>query len=97
VALTGFFCLAANVLPGPARAAHAHGKERAMMSIRQQRISIFVDRSSRQWVVQDPEGTFWVVPAIDEAWEHRQPFVLTDECELESVPSHYKNLLGLPF
>ncbi|MBI3862433.1 MAG: hypothetical protein HY290_11110 [Planctomycetia bacterium] len=68
-----------------------------MTILRKPTVSIYVDRSSQQWIVQDPEGTFWIVPVIEEAWEHRQPFDLTDDCDLEPVPRHYKSLLGLPF
>lgn len=68
-----------------------------MTMIRRPRVSLYVDESSRQWIVRDPEGTFWILPAIDDAWEHRQPYFLTAECELKPVPEHYKYLLGLPF
>ncbi len=60
-------------------------------------MTIYVDKASHQWIVRDPEGDFWTVPATDKAWEHREPFALTDACELEPVPGHYKYLLGLPF
>jgi len=59
--------------------------------------AIFADRSSQQWIVQDPEGRFWIVPSTDNAWDHRQPFHPTEETDLESVPGHYKDMLGLPF
>lgn len=68
-----------------------------MMTLRKQSVSIYVDRSSQQWIVQDPEGNFWSVPVVDQPWDHRQPFDLTDEIELEPVPGHYKYMLGLPF
>jgi hypothetical protein len=68
-----------------------------MTTVRKQVVSIFVDRSSRQWIVLDPEGTFWVVPPIEQGWDHRQPFTPEDESELEPVPRHYKYMLGLPF
>jgi hypothetical protein len=59
--------------------------------------AIFVDRYSQQWIVQDPEGLFWLVPAVEDPWRHRQPFEFTEETQLESIPAHYKHLLGLPF
>ncbi len=59
--------------------------------------AIFADRSSQQWIVQDPEGKFWIVPSSDNAWDHRQPFQPSEETELEPVPGHYKDMLGLPF
>ena len=68
-----------------------------MTTLRKQLVSIFVDRSSRQWIVLDPEGTFWVVPPIEDGWQHRQPFTPEDDGELEPVPRHYKYMLGLPF
>lgn len=68
-----------------------------MITLNKQTVSIYVDRSSQQWIVRDPDGHFWVVPVVDDAWDHRQPFYLTDEIELESVPGHYKYMLGLPF
>ena len=58
---------------------------------------LYVDRSAQQWVVQDPEGAFWMVPCVEDAWIHREPFEFNDEVELEPVPGHYKSLLGLPF
>ena len=67
------------------------------MTFRQQRVTIYVDKPSRQWIVRDPEGNFWMVPSSDEAWEHRQPFTPDEESELEPIPGHYKYMLGLPF
>jgi hypothetical protein len=68
-----------------------------MTLVRKPVISIFVDRSSHQWIVCDPDGAFWVVPPIEQGWDQRQPFTLTDDCELEPVPRHYKYVLDLPF
>jgi len=65
-------------------------------TLRKQVISIFVDRTSRQWIVLDHEGSFWVVPPNEEGWNQRQPFTLTDESELEPVPGHYRYMLGVP-
>jgi len=53
-----------------------------------------VDRASRQWIVLDREGMFWVVPANEEGWSQRQPYTPTDESELEPVPAHYRYMLG---
>lgn len=59
-------------------------------------LALYVDRSSRQWIVLDPEGQFWIVPVNEaNAWNHRQPFYPTDETELEPIPGHYKYMLGL--
>ncbi|MGE5192668.1 MAG: hypothetical protein ACM3U2_09210 [Deltaproteobacteria bacterium] len=68
-----------------------------MTTLRKQRVTIFVDKPSQQWIVCDPEGNFWIVPVIEEAWEHRKPYTPSDESELEPVPGHYKYMLGLPF
>lgn len=60
--------------------------------------AIFVDRAcTEHWVVRDPQGNFWIVPSVDNAWEHRRPFQLTEETDLESIPGHYRFMLGLPF
>ncbi len=59
--------------------------------------AIYVDRSSRQWVVRDPEGNFWSLPSHEDPWGHRRPLELSDAMELEPVPGHYKNMLGVPF
>jgi hypothetical protein len=68
-----------------------------MMSAGKTSVSLFVEKKCQQWVVCDPDGNFWMVPAVQEAWDHRQPYVQTDETELEPVPRHYKYLLDLPF
>jgi hypothetical protein len=68
------------------------------MTVVEKRVSaLFVDRLSRQWIVRDPEGTFWTLPSGEHPWDQRQPFDLTAETDLEPVPGHYKDLLGLPF
>jgi hypothetical protein len=71
--------------------------ERNMISPRRQRAVLFVERSSQQWIVQDPEGNFWLLPSVDNPWSQRQPFHPTEETELELIPGHYKDMLGLPF
>jgi hypothetical protein len=38
------------------------------------RAAVFVERVTRQWVVLDPEGNFWILPAGDDPWLGRQPF-----------------------
>ena len=68
-----------------------------MTIVKKQVLSIFVHRSSRQWIVRDDDGMFWVVPAIEHGWDQRQPFHLTEESELEPVPGHYRYLFGLPY
>ena len=68
-----------------------------MLAVRKQVIALYVDRSSQQWIVRDPEGAFWILPAGNDAWEHREPFEPTEETSLEPIPGHYKYLLQLPF
>jgi hypothetical protein len=64
---------------------------------RKLKFALFVDRSSQQWIVLDPQGLFWVVPVEEEdAWDQRQPFCPTDDTVLEPIPGHYKYMLGLP-
>jgi hypothetical protein len=68
-----------------------------MVTVRKQAVALFVDKSIPQWIVRDPEGCFWLVPPVENAWDHRQPFQPTEETILEPVPGHYKDMLGLPF
>ena len=59
--------------------------------------ALFVDRLSQQWIVRDPAGNFWILPSVEDPWDHRLPFDLTAETDLEPVPGHYKDMLILPF
>jgi hypothetical protein len=59
--------------------------------------AIYVDKASQEWIVRDPEGRFWSLPSTDNPWHDRQPFSPAEETQLEPVPGHYKNMLGLPF
>jgi hypothetical protein len=72
-------------------------EEQDMLTLRKQVVGLFADRQSHQWFVRDPEGNFWAVPSVDNAWDHRRPFQLAEQSELEPVPGHYKDMLGLPF
>ena len=54
-----------------------------MMTLRKRAVSIYADRLSQQWIVRDPDGNYWIVPVVDEPWDHRQPFDLTEEIEFE--------------
>lgn len=69
-------------------AADSHDKRQMLM--------LYADRAAQRWVVRDSEGDFWELPLIDNAWEHRQPYELTDDAELQPVPGLYKYLIGLP-
>jgi len=59
-------------------------------------VRIYVDRKSEQWIVLDPEGNFWSLPATDNPWGDRQPFTTAEETALDPVPGHYKSVLGIP-
>ena len=64
--------------------------------LRVRKLTLYVDRSQQQWIVQDPEGNYWMVPSGGDAWERRQPFFPNEDTELEPIPAHYKYTLGLP-
>jgi len=68
-----------------------------VITSRKQLGALFVDRSCQQWIVRDPDGNFWILPSVEDPWKLRQPFRLTAETDLELVPGHYKDMLGLPF
>ena len=68
-----------------------------MTAIQKQVVALFVDKASQQWVVRDAEGNFWLLPAGEKPWDHRQPIAPTEETELEPIPGHYKYMLDLPF
>jgi hypothetical protein len=68
-----------------------------MITIKRSMVALYVERSSQQWVVRDPEGNFWTIPSVANPWDQRQRFYPTEETELESVPGHYIHMLGLPF
>ena len=67
------------------------------MQTQDKALAIYVDKSRRQWIVRDPDGNFWTLPSVENSWEQREPFDLTEHVELEPVPGHYKYLLELPF
>ena len=48
-------------------------------------------------IVQDPDGNYWLLQSSDAGWNHRVPFQPTEDSDLQPVPGHYKDLLGLPF
>ena len=68
-----------------------------MITLKKRVVALFVEKSSQQWVVRDPEGNFWIVPSVEHAWDNRQPFYPTEESALEPVPGHYIHMLDLPF
>jgi hypothetical protein len=67
-----------------------------MLMARKHIVAIYVDRSTRQWIVRDADGNLWILPSTDTPWDDRQPFFPAEETELDPVPGHYKYLLGLP-
>ena len=68
-----------------------------MTELRKKIVAVFADRISQQWIVRDSEGKFWLVPPVNDPWDHRQPFQPSQETELQPVPGHYKDTIGLPF
>ena len=68
-----------------------------MVEVRRCTVSLFVDKTTNQWIVRDPEGNFWTLPSTEEPWEQRQPYQPDEDAELEAVPRHYQYLLKLPF
>src|SRR5262249_2394959 len=34
-------------------------------------VALYVHRETQQWIVRDPEGNFWLVPSVDNCWDHR--------------------------
>jgi hypothetical protein len=73
-------------------------ENREMISPASRMAAIFVDRScTEHWIVRDPEGDFWIVPSVENAWESRRPFQPTEDTDLQAIPGHYKSMLGLPF
>jgi hypothetical protein len=68
-----------------------------VITVRKHTLDLFADRSYRRWIVRDAKGDFWVLPPVENPWEHRKPFQPTEDSELEPVPGHYKDMLGLPF
>jgi len=62
----------------------------------QPQVSLYVDRSLPNcWIVRDLAGDFWMVPAGPQGWYRRQPYSLTEDAQLESIPGHYRYLLGI--
>jgi len=68
-----------------------------VLTISKRSVALFADRSSRRWIVRDPEGNFWILPPVNSPWDHREPYQPTEDSDLEPVPGHYKDMLGLPF
>jgi hypothetical protein len=71
--------------------------EWTVLTVGKHAVALYVDRSTQQWIVRDPEGNYWTVPSVENAWEHREPFDPTKGTDLEPIPGHYKYMLGLPF
>jgi hypothetical protein len=68
-----------------------------MLAVRNRQVALYADKATQQWIVRDPEGNFWVIPSVKNPWDHRQPYHLAEDAELEPVPGHYISMLGLPF
>jgi hypothetical protein len=59
-------------------------------------VALYVDKTTRQWIVRDSECNFWSFPTADNRWDERRPFLPAEETKLEPVPGHYKYMLGPP-
>jgi len=69
-----------------------------MISTPSCKAAIFVDRTcTEHWIVRDPNGNYWIVPPVQNAWDSRKPFEPTVENELVPIPAHYRFMLDLPF
>lgn len=66
------------------------------LTMQKKKRTLFVDRASRCWVVRDHGGEFWSVPSGEDPWNHRQLIDLTEDVQLEPVPSHYLSMLRIP-
>ena len=56
-----------------------------MISSPSRTVAIYVDRAcTEHWIVRDPDGNFWIVPSVENAWEYRRPFEPTEETALEA-------------
>jgi hypothetical protein len=58
-------------------------------------VTLYADKTARQWIVRDRDGKFWVLPLGDDPWENRQPFDVSEDVELEPMPGHYRYMLGI--
>jgi hypothetical protein len=47
-------------------------------------------------IVRGREGRSWVVLPGEDAWARREPFQPGESTELEPVPGHCPDMLGLP-
>jgi hypothetical protein len=72
-------------------------RKKGVLAVRNRMVALSVDKASQQWIVRDPEGTFWVTPSVKNPWDHRQPYHLAEDADLQPVPGHCKPMLGLPF
>ena len=47
-------------------------------------VALYVDRTTRQWIVRDSEGKFWSLPSTDNPWggRHRSPRPKIRNCRL---------------
>jgi len=68
-----------------------------MFAVRNRTAALYVDKLEQQWIVRDPEGNYWIVPCVENARDHREPYRPAGDKMLNPVPGHYKSMLGLPF
>jgi hypothetical protein len=67
-----------------------------MLEVRKRSLALYVDKTSKQWIVRDLEENFWSLSSTENPWDGRQLFTPCEDTELEPVPGHYKYVLGIP-
>ncbi len=68
-----------------------------VLTLSKQAVNLYVDRNAQRWIVRDAYGNFWLLPLGENPWDRREPFLPTEETDLEPIPGHYKSIVGLPF
>lgn len=67
-----------------------------MTTDRKPSVTLYVDRTSGQWIVRDLQGQWWAMPSTTDAWTHRVTYEPGETTQLEVIPGHYKFMLGIP-
>jgi hypothetical protein len=67
-----------------------------MLAVPKRVVALYVDKASQQWVVRESGRSLWSLASTDNPWEGRRPFTPAEGTDLEPVPGHYRQMLGLP-